>query len=285
MCSSVEIEHLPTTRGYRAKAGRGIRLRPGRGTRRPSTCDASGIQGARGRGTARLYDLRMTLSVVAPPLAEAADPTWYLVLDVVGTWVGAIATSIAAWVALWLGLRSLGEQRALQLERERTQADRVTLVRRAPPGEKPFLTLHNESDRLISAVRVVALGSSRSEVRDIDLIPAGKGVDIGLTGLTNIRNVAVVEFDDAAGRTWVRTSQGMLRRAHRQKNNTSLHLRYRTAGEPKGELGSVTVALQRGAMLLAFQLKEEPDPHTSPTPRARLKFEIPRGMWARRNKQ
>ncbi|MFI9487363.1 hypothetical protein ACIG47_13315 [Promicromonospora sp. NPDC052451] len=214
-------------------------------------------------------------------LAETADPTWYLIGDLVGTWLSAIGTIAAAGLAAWLGLRAVREQRALQEERERAQADRVTLVRRSPRSGEPFLTVRNESDQLISAVRVVALGSFENETRDVDLIPADVGLDFSMTGVASPSSVAVVEFDDAAGRTWVRTSKGALRRAHRQTSGTSLHLRYRMAGEPKGELASVTVTLQRGAMLMAYQQAAEPAAIVAPARRVRVMISMPRRAWAR----
>lgn len=229
----------------------------------------------------------MMLDGAVPSPLETGDPTWYLVGDLILNGLAAAGTLAAVVVAIRLGARSLRDNQRLQDERERAQAERITLVRRpGQPPEPPYLTVHNESDQLISAVRVVALGALHGEDGNIDLIsPAGEW-HTAMTGAGEAGNVAVVEFDDAANRTWIRTTSGKLERARRRSNGSSLHVVYRTDSEPR-ELASITASLRHGALLLAYHHKAEARerPAAQSGRRVRRISGAPRGLWSRRVKR
>lgn len=151
----------------------------------------------------------------ATAIVQAGEPTWYYIWDVVGTWLGAIGTLIASGIALWLGLRAVRDQRALQEERDRAQAERVTLVRQWNARGVSILTLRNDSDLAISGVRVATVGQTQDTKIQLGLMPPGATHNFRRPENTDF-NVSIVEFIDAAGRTWVRSADGDLYRAWRR---------------------------------------------------------------------
>jgi hypothetical protein len=78
-----------------------------------------------------------------------------------------------------------------------------------------YLTLRNESDLSISAVRAVAEGVANNGLEYVDLLQPGKDRDFFMSGIGDSFTVCAAEFDDAAGRTWIRTADGALHRTHR----------------------------------------------------------------------
>lgn len=153
-----------------------------------------------------------------PPL-ESADPVWYLVLDLFGTWIGAFGSAAAAIAAVWLGLNAVRDQREQTLRQARAQAELVTLVRRwAHDGV--HLQVRNDSARAITGVHVVTEGAQFEEARSTearrDVIEPATSVEFFFHGVDDRQNLAAVEFDDAANQSWVRTSDGQLITVRRQ---------------------------------------------------------------------
>ncbi|GAB4084729.1 hypothetical protein GCM10028784_13590 [Myceligenerans cantabricum] len=146
---------------------------------------------------------------------QASEPSWYYIWDVAGTWFGAIGTFVASVIALWLGLRAVREQRELQEERNRAQAERVTLTRQRSPRGVPILTVRNDSDLAISGVRVGTVGQTRETRIELGLMAPGREQSFRRPDGTD-SNVSIVEFVDAAGRTWVRSADGDLHRPLRR---------------------------------------------------------------------
>lgn len=163
-----------------------------------------------------------------PPTVEVADPTWYLVLDVIGTWLGAIGTVAATGIAVWLGTKAVRDQRAQRWEQARAQAERVTIVRQwdSPAGSDHggvSLEVRNDSNQAITAVRVVTEGDRSSYS---DAIAPGASDTVFFRGAEDRYAMAAVEFDDASSKTWVRTSDGDLIRVHRDGRQSSLAVTY-----------------------------------------------------------
>ena len=168
----------------------------------------------------------MMLDGAAPPSLEPVDPTWYLILDLVGTWLGAIGTLAATGIAVALAVRAARDQHAQRDEQQRIQAERV-VVMRVTSASRPYLLLRNESDQTINTVRAYAVGVPIPDdfskmPGPVEVLRSGQEKKWYLRGVRDRRNVAAVEFDDALGRTWVRTAEGALHRTRRLSGvNTS----------------------------------------------------------------
>lgn len=165
--------------------------------------------------------LNAMASPLPTPMPVPQDPTWYLVLDVAGTWLGAIGTIAAVVVALRLGVRAVRDQSDQRIERDRGQAERVLLVR-----THAIATLRNDSDQPITSVKAVALGMALGERGRAAVLNPHSTVEFAAPAqpLPGVPGPAlwVVEFDDAAGRTWVRTTDGRLIRTRKTDGKSTL---------------------------------------------------------------
>jgi len=198
----------------------------------------------------------MTLDGVTAPPVEPADPTWYLVLDLAGTWLGAIGTLAATAVAVALAVRAARDQRAQREEQQRVQAERVVLLR-VTSVQKPYLLVRNESDQTINTVRVYVVGAPiPTDIAKLpgphEVLRSGQEKRWPLSGASLQRNVAAVEFDDALGRTWVRTAEGDLHRTHRLPGvNTSVKVEGGFRGSER-IVTSMALHTQPGGKLLGL---------------------------------
>ncbi|PUB29632.1 hypothetical protein C8K30_1026 [Promicromonospora sp. AC04] len=162
---------------------------------------------------------------VTPP-AEPADPLWYLILDLLGTWIGALGSAAAAIAAVWLGLHAIRSQQAQERRQARAQAELVIVARHwDPDSERINVQVRNDSTRAITRIQVVTEDATYDETggswaRHGLLEPASTaGFEFHST-TADADGLAAVEFDDATNQSWVRTSDGQLSNVDRR------HLEY-----------------------------------------------------------
>jgi hypothetical protein len=203
--------------------------------------------------------------VVVPPV-ESAEPTWYLVWDLVGTWIGSIGSAAAAIAAVWLGLSAVRSQREQAGQQARAQAEHVTLVQLWRP-DGVVLQVRNDFGRAITAVRVVTQGGQRDEIEHPgsfrDLVDGDSGAEVPFQGVTDKQSVAAVEFDDASGQTWVRTTDSRLVRVFRDRRESCLSVTYRNDLPEVVKDISVRLAPERPLLQLATDGVWYGPPHLS----------------------
>jgi hypothetical protein len=179
-------------------------------------------------GAARLYDQRMHADAQLLQV-DPADPTWYLLWDLAGTWIGSLGSAAAAIAAVWLGLSAVRGQREQVAQQLRTQAEQVNLTRLWQPVGV-VLQVRNYSSRAITAVRVITEDAQIEAVNDArsyrDVIGPGEVAEISFEGVSDTQTMAALEFDDAAGQTWIRISDGQLAPVTRDQRRSCLAVAY-----------------------------------------------------------
>jgi hypothetical protein len=138
-----------------------------------------------------------------------ADTAGYAIANLVLGVLTAVGTVGATVIAVVLAVRASRDQLALREERIRAQADQVVLVlQRGERGRE--LVVRNLSYLPIHQVHAVSLGAPSEEDRSVDLLSPDDSHTVPMS--RDEWGVAVVEFGDAEGRRWARTSLGRLHR-------------------------------------------------------------------------
>lgn len=141
----------------------------------------------------------------------------------------------------------------------------MTLLRDFTPG-MPHLVLRNDSDLPITMVRVVGFGAMANNFdAPIESIAPGKASEShywdNLKGLDSMLDVAVAEFDNAAGRTWLRMVNGQLHQVFRYGIGTA----HRLDVAPSGRVTGVWAQQYHGAGYVPLTNWPKRRPRTQPT--------------------
>lgn len=174
------------------------------------------------------------------------DPTWYLVLDLAGTWLAALGTLAAVGVAVGVAVREhrarqaaderariaeaheVQEFRRREERSERAQASRVTV--RHEDGTQHFL-VRNDSDLPIFGAMVHIHGPSRfAATAQADTIEPSAARELGIWNwdqdALDATTFALV-FRDANDAVWLRLDDGSLHRAPEDRVEARNFLRQR----------------------------------------------------------
>jgi hypothetical protein len=154
--------------------------------------------------------------------SDGADPLWYLILDNVFTGLAALGTIAATGVAVWLAWRTSTEQREQRQEMDRAQAARVVLIIERSVlqigGMSPSfsqLIARNGSGLPVRKVRAFVLGQTDPEaIATLQIVPADEGKAFQIANQIGVAadTVGVMLFDDDAGISWARFTDGYLHR-------------------------------------------------------------------------